>query len=257
MFLIYLSLPTVTTFLMYGPIWLVGAYSLTFLPLVIQIIRKETQPTPQARRSIHSWAVLLPLGPFLFFPFHTVGEAVATWFPGCCTISMWKEIQTNMRDKSGEPISFSLGGGGWGNPRSFEFTNASAMLLTRNRRFDDLSYVYLPELRGHYTNSHTTDFRITREKLLEFVEKSGDFPNGDAERIADKLWEGLHDFIERRNLPPLEYYRFGAEPVQPFTYSVTDSSICLMTIFISSPCLFVVSLLLVYMMGTCEPKTQV
>jgi len=237
MLLILAMRPLLSTFYIYGPGWLIFLYLGTFLPLLINAL------APKITR-LHSWTILLPTAPIWLLVFANIGKAVAGGIPQCCTISTWKKFDTSKVDESGERIYFVLGGRGWGNPSSFEFTNASVIYAKRGRQFD-LSYIYLPELRGHYTHSYTTNFDITREKLLEYVTKSDDFPPKEAEHIAQELWQALNELIEKTNLPDLEPYT-NTEPLPRFHYRATDFSIVLATIMISVPFLYFLSLALTY-----------
>jgi hypothetical protein len=112
-------------------------------------------------------------------------------------------------------------------------------------------------MRGHYTNSYTTNFDVTRAKMLEYVTRSDDFSPEEADKIAEQLWQGLHDFMDQTNLPPLVPY-VSSEPTPQFSYRATDVSIFLMAIILATPPLFLVSWLLARLAGrplSSQPNT--
>src|SRR5262249_44721953 len=95
-----------------------------------------------------------------------------------------------------------------------------------------------------YINSYTTYFPVTREKVLEYVQGSDDFPEGDAESITDELWTVLHDLAAHRNMPPIVYRGWGLQGRRS-VYGVRRRNVYLGTAVLCIPVLLVASWLLV------------
>lgn len=231
----------VEAFATYAPRWLIGVALLSLLPVVIQLLLWGLSA---GRRVPHPFGVVLLLGLVLMLPLWSTGERVASWFPSLCKVSTYDEIKPRRPGKSGPTTTFSAGASGWGNPRSFEFTAVTFIYTVppSERRKDDL-YVLLPRWEGFYINSYTTHFPVTRDRVLEYVRGSDEFPPGEAEALADRLWDLLLRYAERRDIPAVVYRGFD-EPPPRVVYWVPGAGIYLVTSLLCVPILLALSWLL-------------
>jgi hypothetical protein len=143
-----------------------------------------------------------------------------------------ERVPTGRPESSTRNASFSVQVHGWGSPRSFGFTGGVIVYTGKGRRFEDL-YFDLPRRRGHWTNSYTTFFPLTRDVVGEYVRRSDDFPPGEVEAITDQLWEILNRYADKRDLPPMiDHFYTGEEP--RIVYYVPASTIylasCILTL---------------------------
>jgi hypothetical protein len=197
--LIWLGWREVEACLIYAPAFLLVIPVLSLLPLIALLV---WQSRAEVTKPPHPFAVVLPAGVLLVVLLLPVGARVASAIPWFCVAQSFDEVKPDRPGKAGPEGRFILDAHGWGNSFSYEFRLVTVMYAVRDRRFDDL-YVRLPEWQCHYTNSYTTNVPLTRGKLVEYVERSDDFPPGVAEAVADKMWELLRNYKERRDIPPM------------------------------------------------------
>jgi hypothetical protein len=229
--------------LIYAPAVLLIIPVLSLLPLIVQVAWQSLNEVSKPPRP---FAIVLPLGVLLLVLLLPAAERVARAIPWLCVAQTHGEVKPDRPGKSAPAGRFLLGANGWGNTLSYEFQMVTVVYAFKDRRFDDL-YVDLPRWQGHYTNSYTTDFPLTREKLAEYVRRSDDFPAGEAEAVADKMWELLLKYKERRDIPP-----FGATD-SPSRYWVPPENVYLASVLLSIPLLFALSWFLVTRQRVATP----
>lgn len=217
-----------------APGFVVFVFLLSFLPLLVQIglraFRQSAETTTTSARPWHPFGLILPLSLLLIVPLLPVGEWAAKQVPWLCDLSAGEKVPT------GKDGRFSIGVWGRGNARSFEFTGGVIVYTGERRFFEDLYFAF-PEMRGHWTNSYTTFFPITRSVVLDYVRRSDDFPAEQAEKIADRIWETLHRYAERRDLPPMtDQFREGDDPrIAYYVPALTVYLVsCLFSLFVSA-----------------------
>jgi hypothetical protein len=219
---------------------------LSLLPLTVQLCRwgyrhAELGPSGNVEPQ-HPDGIVLPLGLLLVLPLWPLGERVARQIPSLCETIVGENVMTERPGKFSRNAIFSVQVHGWGNLRSFGFTGGVIVYSGRDRKFDDL-YFNLPGRRGHWTNSYTTFFPLTREVVGEYVRRSDDFPPGEAEAAADVIWDALNRYAEKRDLPPMiDYFPQGEEP--RIVYYVPSLTIYLASSFLAILPLAVLSWLL-------------
>jgi hypothetical protein len=248
--LVWVQWDMVEVFAIYTPPLLIGIALLALLPLGVQLVRWRSAGGPGIP---HPFGIVLPLGLLLVLPMWPVGERVASWCPALCEVSTFVEVKPKRPGKFGPSASFSAGATGQGNPSSYQFSLVTIIYTTSERRKDDL-YVLLPGWEGFYINSYTTHFPVTREKILEYVQGSDDFPEHDTEAIADELWTVLHDFAAQRKMPPFVYRDW--DPRHRIVYWVPGRNVYLATASLCIPILFVVSWLLAGWYARCIQRQQ-
>lgn len=235
----------IEAFAIYTPIythqWLVGIALLALLPLGFQLVRWGAT---RGRKIPHPFGVVVPFGLLLVLPLWSAGEKIASWCPALCEVSTSLKVKPKRPGKFGPSASFSAGTSGQGNPSSYQFSLVTLIytMYPSERRKDDL-YVLIPRWEGFYINSYPTYFPVTRDTILEYVEGSDDFPEGEAVQIADELWAMLNDLAVQRNMPPL-VYRGWDHPGPRIVYWVPSRNIYLATAALCIPVLLVVSWLL-------------
>jgi hypothetical protein len=217
----------------------VFVFLLSLLPLAVQLCllgyRQSRQGPSGAVIPPHPFSLVLPLALLLVIPFWPAGEWVATQVPALCTTVAGERVMTGRPESPTRKASFSVQVHGWGNRQSFGFTGGVIVYTGQGRRFEDL-YFDFERQRGHWTNSYTTFFPLTREVVGEYVRRSDDFPPGEAEVIKDQLWDVLNRYAEKRDMPPMiDQFHKGEEP--RIVYYVPAS-----TIYLSASVLAVVPL---------------
>jgi len=87
------------------------------------------------------------------------------------------------------------------------------IVYTGHRRFEDL-YIRRAGMQGHYTNSYTTFFTVTREKGRITFDGVMTFRPEEVDTISGQLWEVLSRYFEKRELPPMtdRFHKEGDEP---------------------------------------------
>lgn len=236
--LIWASWKVIEEVLMYAPLLLCLTAALTLVPLGVQIARWDPA---DGRQAIHPFGLLLPITLVLIVLLWPYGELTAKQLPSLCEASVGFEIVPERPGKLAPAAKFILGASGRGNLRYQEFSNAT-IIYTNLQRDTDLN-VLLPDWQGFYSNSYTTHFPVTRERLLEYARKSDDFPEGEAVSIANQIWARLNDIKEKRNLPKI-VYRGWDEPMPSIVYWVPYNGAYLMTAALCVPVLILVSGLL-------------
>jgi hypothetical protein len=237
-FLVGVMWDFVSTLAIYGRHILVGIALLSVLPLIIQLVRRART---SGGRPVHPAGVMLPLAVLSLPLLWPAGERFAREIPALCEVVAGEEVGTAPPALHGPHAIFSVQPHGWGNPRGFEFSYA-VVVYTGHRRFDDL-HVRLSEWEAHFTNSYTTRFPLTRGALLEYVRRTDDFSPADADRIADRLWEVLRRYAEKRDLPPMRY-GFSDEPAPKVVYYVPPWGVYLGTVAVVFPFLLLLAWLL-------------
>lgn len=217
-----------------APGFVVFVFLLSLLPLLVQIgLRAFNQPaetTKTTARPWHPFGLILPLSLLLIVPFLPAGQWAAKQVPCLCDLAGGERVPT------GKDSYFSVGFWGRGNARSFEFTGGVTVYAGERHFFEDLYYAF-PEMRGHWTNSYTTYFPLTRSVVVDYVRRSDDFPPEQAEKIADQIWDTLNRFAEKRDLPPMiDQFREGDDPrivcyVTPVTVYLVS---CLFSLIVSA-----------------------
>jgi hypothetical protein len=216
----------------YSPGIILGLALLSLLPLCIQLARRSSG---SRAFPLHPALVTLPLCVLSVPLLWSLGERVACEIPALCAVVAGEKVSTDRR------ATFSVHLHGWGNPELFEFSSA-IVVFTGQRRFEDL-YVELPKWEAHYTNTYTTEFPLTRGSLLEYVKRSDDFAPAEAEKIADRLWEVLRKYAEKRELPPFQY-GFSEQPHPKVVYYVPPWGVYRGTVAVAAPFLLVIACLL-------------
>ncbi len=235
--LILLGWDVVETFAMYAPTWLLWIPLVCLLPLSIHICRWVWS---SGKKVPHPFGILLPVGLVIVFPLWFAGERLAREIPGFCSLGTGYEVKPLRPGKVDPTATFSVGALGWGNSHYFEFTLVTFRYASAH--CDDDLYVSLPQWHGHYTDTYTTNFPVTREKVLEYVRQCDEFPPGDAEVLADQLWELLQKYQEKRDMPPIVYGSDRLPEGQPqIIYSVSGRAIYGVTLLLAVPILIIVA----------------
>ena len=98
-------------------------------------------------------------------------------------------------------------------------------------------------MRGHYSNSCTTFFPVTRQGMADFVRRVDAFGPDEVEGASGELWGLVNRYIEKRDMPPMiDSFHRGEEP-RIVTF-VPSSTVYLSTAFLSVLILTVPSWLL-------------
>jgi hypothetical protein len=157
--------------------------------------------------------MVLPLALLLLVPLWPLAEWVAKQIPALGLIVTGVRVNTERPGKYSPQASFYTTFHGWGNPHRFEITSAVIVYSGVHKQFDDL-YVRLPRMQGRYTSSPPgVLFPVSRQVVLDYVRRSDDFQPGEAETFANELWGLLHQYVEKRDLPPMiNYFNQGPEP---------------------------------------------
>jgi hypothetical protein len=195
----------------------VFVFLFSLLPLLIQLcwwgLRQTQQGDSGTSPLPHPFGFVLPLGLPLVLPLEPVGEAVARNVPSLCRTVAGEQVMTSRPGSPTQKASFFVHFHGWGNQQSFEMTAAVIVYTGEGKKADDL-YVHLPGMQGHYTNSYTTFFPVTREVVANYVRGSDDFSPNEVEAVSGELWDLLNRYAEKRDMPPMtdHFLQDGEEP---------------------------------------------
>ena len=214
----------------------VFVFLLSLLPLIAQLClwgyRHSRQDRSGAIMPPHPFGLVLPLALLLIIPLWPVGEWAAKQVPAVCETVVYERVLTRRPESSTRNARFLVQAYGWGNPQSFGFTGG-VVIYTGPRRFDDL-YFDMMKRRGHWTNSYTTFFPLTRDMVSEYVRRSDDFPPEEAEAVTDQLWDALNRYADKRDLPPMMDYSFTGEEPRMVYYVPAPTiyrSSCILAVF--------------------------
>jgi hypothetical protein len=219
------------------PQFAVFVFLLSLLPMIAQLClwgyRQSRQDHSGAIMPPHPFGLVLPLALLLIIPLWPVGEWAARQVPAVCETVVYERVLTTRPESSTRNASFSVQAHGWGNARSFGFTGGVIVYTGERRWFEDM-YFDLPRRRGHWTNSYTTFFPLTRDVVGDYVRRSDDFPPEEAEAVTGQLWEDLNRYADKRDLPPMfDHFFAGEEP--RIVYYVPASTIylssCILAVF--------------------------
>jgi hypothetical protein len=241
LFVVYQMWPAMA----YGPQVAVFVFLLSLLPLIVQLgwwgFRHTQEGNSGTVLPPHPFGVVLPLGLLLVLPLWPVGASLARHVPSLCQTVAGERVMTSRPAGPTRKASFFVNFHGWGIPQSFEMTSA-VVVYTGDKRFDDL-YVHLPDMQGHYTNTYTTFFTVTREGVADYVRRSDDFSPEEVETVSGQLWELLNKYAEKRDLPPMtDHFPEGDGP--RIVYYVPASTTYVASAFLSILLLTVPSWLL-------------
>ncbi|QEL14057.1 hypothetical protein PX52LOC_00920 [Limnoglobus roseus] len=203
------------------PQFLVFVFVLSLLPLAAQLglwfCRQIWNGLSVTVTPPHPFGLALPLSLLLLIPMWPAGAWVANQVPDACETVAGEEVRTTLPTAPNRTAVFSVQVHGWGNSRAFGFNGGVVVYTGRGRPgagppFEDL-YFDLARQRGHWTNSYTTFIPLTREVVGEYVRRSDNFPPGEAEAIADQIWDALNRYAEKRDLPPMiDHFHTGEGP---------------------------------------------
>ncbi|HTU92167.1 MAG TPA: hypothetical protein VMF69_18945 [Gemmataceae bacterium] len=216
-----------------APEFVVFVFLASLLPLLVQFglwtFHQSAETRTITSRPWHPFGVILPLALLLIVPFLAVAEGAAKQVPCLCEVVAGEKVPTD------KDSSFAVHVRGWGNARSFEFTGGM-VIYTGQRRFEDLYFAF-PEMRGHWTNSYTTFFPVTRSVVADYVRRSDDFSAEQAEKLADRLWDTINRYAERRDLPPMtDQFGGGNGPrIESYVQATTVYLVsCLFSLLVSA-----------------------
>jgi hypothetical protein len=263
---------------MYGPNCGLTIIILLLLPYAIQLCRWVYT---LGKKPPHPLGILAPVGVLLLFPLWPVAERITPWFPRLCEIDCQMTVKPRQPGKLEPAATFALSGSGWGNPELFEFTTASlgyhgdvakhyrewgtsqvscvgvlvasphgegpllalSGLIATRSRFSYALCIDLTNWTGCHTDTYMNYTPVNRARMLKFVRDHDFFPVGEDEALADELWETLHKFAEKRDLPPMQRFNYP-QPRPQFLYRYRRSSVALVNSCLASACLVVPSYLL-------------